>query len=472
MAKRSTSEILEVATTVARALESNNPSKKAKKTKKNNFFINHKEEFMLTWANTYDKLTKEMVEQMLAGKDKVEKFIISIEKCHSTDDHEHIHAYVKMTEKFSTRDHRCFDVYSSLFDNETHSNHPNIKYKGDTIFGKAKKGDKATYDMMKYVIKEDKEPISNFDYQTWMDSFVALGEKDTRRVIIPFYEWIHEKKMPLQEEVYRRIKNNPEWYQNYIDYFLQINSLIKQDFPTEIEMELEPNWDLMFYIPKPIQDWINGFEDWWKKPYDRPKGLWITGCTRSAKTSLIACLGPNNYFPNVWNFDNFTPGKKFNFFDDQDLVFESMEDFRYFKGFCGGQKMITISGKYKKPKTVVNNIPCIWCSNMRFEDQVKDIATRNFIKENMVIVELGNYDLKKVNYPPRTTINGMYWTDFDPKCTYYYYLKMIEKTTDWDKYNYKEEEHQSVVVEPPTSPIQEINDDDTIDLLESDGSSE
>lgn len=427
MVKRNSTEaILDVACSVAKELVTFSPKKKAKKSK-NDFFINHKDEFMLTYANTYNILTKIMVEEMLKSKNNIEKYIISLEHCHNTDDHEHIHVYLKLKSKFSTRDKRCFDVFSSLFNNESHSNHPNIRYKGDSCFGKAKKGDQATYDMVKYVTKEDKEPLSNWNWQEWLEWFELNGKKDTRKVKIPFFDWVHEEPIPLQEEVYRRIRENRDLYQNYLDYFLQINSMIKQDFPTELPCLLTPDFDLKFYIPKKIKDWIDYFEDWWKSPFDRCKGLWITGCTRSAKTSLIATLGPNNYFPNVWNYDNFNEGRKFNFFDDQDVVFESMEDFRYYKGFVGAQKVITISGKYKKPKTVNNNIPCVWCSNMSFHDQVKDVSTRKFIEDNMIIVELGQYDLKKINYPPKHTITGLYWDDYDPKDSYYYFIKNLEK---------------------------------------------
>ena len=451
MPKRTASHILDVACQVAKDIcLIDSPKKKAKKSKKE-FLIDRKVEFMLTYANTYEILTKSMVEQMLKTKDKIENYIICIEKCHNTDDHEHIHVYLKMKNKFSTEDKRYFDVYSSLFTNESHSNHPNIKYKGDTCFGKAKKGDQATYDMVKYVTKEDKDVIANWNWEEWLEWFDLNGKKDTRKVKIPLFDWIHEEPVPLQEEVYRRIRDNRDYFQNYLDYFLQINSMIKQDFPTEIKPLLKPNFDYKFYIPKQLQDWIDYFEDWWKCPSDRCKGLWLTGCSRSAKTSLIATLGPLNYFPNVWNMENFSLGKKLNFFDDQDIVFESLEDFRYFKGFVGAQPVITISGKYKKPKTVENNIPCVWCSNMRFEDQCKSADVRKFVKDNMVIVELGDYDLKKINYPPKSTINGMYWSDYDPKDSYYYFMLELEK--EKKENNVTENDTCIIVNEPCTSSL-------------------
>lgn len=479
MAKRTrVDEIIAVATSSNSTAENNEDlttQNGNKKTKKREWLINKKDEFMLTYANTYHILTKPMVEKMLLNNGQVKHFIICIEKCHNTDDHEHIHAYVKMYRKFTTDDKRYFDVFNDGFNNESHSNHPNIKYKGDSCFGKAKRGDQATYDMIKYVLKEDTEVIANWDYNAWLEWFELHSKKDTRKVTIPFFEWVHEDPKPLQEDVYERIRGKQEWFQNYLDYFLQINGMIKNEFPSERGIVLEPDFNLKFYIPKQIKDWINAFEDWWKngQPNERFKGLWITGCTRSAKTSLVATLGPHNYFPNVWNMENFGNKAKFNFFDDQDLIFETLEDFRYFKGFVGSQKVITISGKYKKPRTVLNGIPCIWCSNMRFEDQCKSEEVRDFVRNNMVIYELGKYDLRKDNYPDSRTMNGMYWSDYDPKDSYYYFLKEIEKTTDWDKYSRIQENEStdsSVNVEPPTSPVVEIDDGAEIELL--DGSPE
>lgn len=464
-----------IATTVDLTKQLTETTSSENKKKKYEFFINKKDEFMLTYANTYHILTKLMVKNTLDNLDAIERYIICIEKCHNTDDHEHIHVYLKMrNKKFSTRDKRYFDVFNDGFNNESHSNHPNIKYKGDYCFGKAKRGDQATYDMIKYVLKEDTEVLSNWDYNAWLEWFELHSKKDTRKVTIPFFEWVHEDPKPLQEEIYERIRGNQEWFQNYLDYFLQINGMIKNEFPSERPVLLEPNFELKFYIPKEIKDWINAFEDWWKngKPGERFKGLWITGCTRSAKTSLIATLGPNNYFPNIWNMENFRNNSKFNFFDDQDWIFETIEDFKLFKGFVGSQNVITIGGKYKKPKTVTNGIPCIWCSNMRFEDQCKSKEVRDFIRNNMIVYELGRYDLRKNNYPNSKTLGGMGWSDYDPKDSYYYFLKEIEKTTNWDKYRIQEEEstNSSLNVEPPTSPIVPIEDGAEIKLL--DGSSE
>eukprot|EP00833_Pecoramyces_ruminatium_P007486 jgi/Orpsp1_1/1181518/evm.model.c7180000077485.1 len=70
MTKRPTSHILDVACAVAKeiCLIDDAPAKKKSKKSKREWFINAKDEFMLTYANTYEILTKSMVECMLKTK--------------------------------------------------------------------------------------------------------------------------------------------------------------------------------------------------------------------------------------------------------------------------------------------------------------------------------------------------------------------------------------------------------------------
>ena len=424
---------------------------RVKKIKKSNeIYINNKRELILTYANTYGILSKSMVEMMLKKTHAAFEYIICLEKCHNTDDHEHIHVYLNWTNKsrFKSNDVRVFDVYDERFTNETKSNHPNIK--GKLEFGNRKKG---SYNMIKYVLKEDKEVISNFDYIQRLKDLDSTSRKETPNAsLIPFFDWIHENPVPTQEEVRERIRGNQEWYNTYINLFLNINGVIKHEFPIRNPPRVIPNFDYEYYIPLDLFKWIEEFENWVEKRYQRPRGLWITGKSRTGKTSLCASLGPYNYFPNIWDMSNFNEGSWYNFFDDQDIIFDSPEAFRYFKPFIGSQDVMTLTDKYKAKRTVTNGIPCIWCSNMRFEEQVTDATTRSYIKKNMVIVELGDYDLLGNNKPPKYTISGLLWKDWYPKASYYYlnYISNIESSNE----NLNEEAGvSSLNVEPPTSPI-------------------
>lgn len=424
------------------------PVKKIKKS--NDIYINNKREFMLTYANTYGILSKDMVEMMLKERHPGFEYIICLEKCHNTDDHEHIHVYLNWTGKnrFKSNDLRVFDVYDDRFTNESKSNHPNIK--GKLEFGNRKKG---SYNMIRYVLKEDNEVLSNFDYEQRLKDLKGKSKRETPDAsIIPFFDWIHENPVPTQEEVRERIRGNIDWYNTYINIFLNINGVIKHEFPIRNPPKVTPKFDYEYTIPLDLYKWIEEFENWVQVRYQRPRGLWITGKSRTGKTSLCASLGPYNYFPNIWDMSNFNEGAWYNFFDDQDIIIDSPEAFRYFKPFIGSQEVMTLTDKYKAKRTVTNGIPCIWCSNLRFEEQVTDASTRAYIKKNMVVVELGEYDLLG-NHPPSHTISSLLWKDWYPKASYYYLNYVSNVLTDNQALNDEANGTDSLNVEPPTSPL-------------------
>lgn len=452
--KRTISEVLEITAavcpspTTSEASTESNGSKRSRK-----LFIDKKKEFILTYANTFGILTKDMVKEML---EKYGKFfyIISLEKCHNTDDHEHIHVYVKCKRgALSTRDIRFFDVTNNGFTNETKSAHPNIKYKND--FGSSARG---SIRMMEYVIKEDTNPLSNFDYISKINELKNTTARHERNTgpdpnIIPFFDWVRETPLPTQDEVRKRIRENREYYQVYVALFLNINGVIKHEFPFTIPPAVLPNFEFEYFIPLKLYHWIMYFERWVAERFDRPKGLWITGLSKTGKTSLCASFGPYNYFPNIWDMGNFQTGKWYNLFDDQDIIFDSPESFRYFKPFIGAQQVMTLTDKYKAKKTVVNGIPCIWCSNLKFEEQVTDVATRDYIRKNMVIVELGQYDLFKKNCPPSHTLTYLQWTDYYPKANYYYlhYVQDLLPPEEVTSEANTPTRDSSLIVEPSTS---------------------
>ncbi|OUM66409.1 hypothetical protein PIROE2DRAFT_59381 [Piromyces sp. E2] len=157
--------------------------------------------------------TKQQVALMFESKNVPSDWIINEEKNHNGDKAlSHIHFYYinYQTNGLYTRDVRYFDV--PYPNDSTHTNHPNIRYKGE--FGKNPK--KATLDMIKYVVKEDQDPIATFDYRLKIAQLEEelLGERNnrgrnSREVLeIPFITWVNEE--PDGEEVKRRIRNNLE----------------------------------------------------------------------------------------------------------------------------------------------------------------------------------------------------------------------------------------------------------------------
>eukprot|EP00833_Pecoramyces_ruminatium_P018277 jgi/Orpsp1_1/1192309/evm.model.d7180000092167.1 len=168
---------------------------------------------------------------------------------------------------------RYFDVFGDKYDNESHSNHQNIRYKGkdDEI--------KDTERMMKYVLKEDEYPLSNFDF----NSELAELEKENKT----------GKKFGglTQEDIRERIRENEDWYKEYYLRFINYSALIKNEFPIRIKEVSKPDFSRPFYIPSSLLEYVKYFENWRLNPFDRPKGLWLTGKAKSAKASFVIFLG-------------------------------------------------------------------------------------------------------------------------------------------------------------------------------------
>lgn len=79
----------------------------------------------------------------------------------------------------------------------------------------------------------------------------------------------------------------------YVNAFINMNmnSLIKHEFPESNQPLVIPNFDFIFYIPNKLNEWILYFYTWVQQHFDGPKGLWLTGVSKSGKTSLCATLG-------------------------------------------------------------------------------------------------------------------------------------------------------------------------------------
>lgn len=404
----------------------------ANKKSKKGFKIDKKSELLLTYADTRGVTTRSDVALMLENKQKNIEFIVSKEKNHNGEIAlDHIHAYLNFIDApLTTRDIRYFDVeYPPEANQPFPTNHPNIRYKNEFN----KNPIQASIDMIEYVTKEDKDPICNFDWQQRLkelkDKLKNKGGKGKDVLEIPFYDWVNEDPRPDGEEVKRRIRTNKIWYDQYCLKFLNFNSLIKAEFDCRRGNE-KPKavYDRTFIIPLKLRNWIKSFEEWRLKKYDRPRGLVLTGPPKSGKTSLLACIGVFSYFPNIWDMKNWEQNAEFNWFEDQDVVFECIEDFRWFKGFIGSQQVLTMTDKYCVKKTVRNDRPCVWTNNNKLTKQVKDDDVLQYFKDNMEIVELGEWDL--IGKYPKSTISGTQWVEWDPKGTWYYQNVIKPATTD------------------------------------------
>lgn len=122
----------------------------------------------------------------------------------------HIHSYVYfVTGVLNNLNVRYFVVNHPPETNQpTPINHPNIRYKGEFN----KNPIQATIDIIKYVTKEDQDPICNFDWKKRLEELeeqLKNGKKHSHEVLeTPFYEWVNEEPRPDGEEVKRRIRSN------------------------------------------------------------------------------------------------------------------------------------------------------------------------------------------------------------------------------------------------------------------------
>ncbi|ORX53734.1 hypothetical protein BCR36DRAFT_582023 [Piromyces finnis] len=103
-----------------------------------------------------------MLENDLKRNNRKWNYIISIEKNHEGYiNHYHIHAYIRCVKKLNTTDLSYFDVLG---------NHPNIQFHSNYRSSKA---------MIKCVLKEYNEPLSNFNYQD------LIADKPKKRTKAP-----------------------------------------------------------------------------------------------------------------------------------------------------------------------------------------------------------------------------------------------------------------------------------------------
>lgn len=496
---------------------------------RNNFYINRKKEFIITFPRDFVYLTsKEIVfAKLSAFFDKHDfEYIIGAE--HNAKEELHYHIYLQCLKPsgFSTRDVTCFDIelpkrivsffdtgdqeYKQLpfdqfnYDEENvkvyldedkeniksykilHSAHPNIVFKGNRY----KDWAKSTVSMIKYVTKEDKEPISNFDWKKLLEHLENKNKKRKYDQVIDdereFFEWIRLKidSGMTDKEVITEIKSKPEFFYVYSKNFRNVNQIIKDFFKRQKPNKPIPFigtywvsndlYDYLIYLDNWVKlyhteiinkiDKNNNYDSVWEKFVknhpERPKSCYITGPGNCGKTSLIACFKSFSYWCNGWNMNNYELRQSFNLFDDYDGQCGGgnwdNSDFNYLKPWFAGQQIISISGKYCAPTNIKNHKPMVFISNYA--------STTRFTEENnKYLKEIDctfiNIDKHMKDKPSRWTIGGFAkYREFDFKTTWTYQ----------NLYDHPDENPAEVVinVEPPASLTD--NEDNTINLIDSD----
>ena len=502
---------------------------------KNNFFINKKKEFIVTYPRDFVHMkTKDFVFNGLKTLLKENKFQYIIGQEHNKSGNIHYHVYLKCLKKngFNTRDQRIFDIplpsrivsfksitgaceeqllYSDFLCNENKVKeyceekgyhtylilkeaHCNIVFKGDKNYEWAKD----TESMIDYVTKEDKNPLSDFDWKTVLENLRKGQDKEkklTKRdeLSYGFFNWLVQEKDSgkTKEEIWNLIQKNPDYvyvaYSNINNTEKVINNLFKNEstpkpvpyygvyhlprelaefldyldnwirlWYTEIIFKLEENKDLKF---------DNLWEDFVKKYNERPKSCYIYGEACSGKTSLLACFYSFSHWCNGWNPNNYNQRTAFNFFDDYDGMCGGgnwdKSDFSYLKPWMGCQQLVSISGKYITPRTVKNHKPCVFISNFKINERFPEDSALNYFKDfGLINVELKGKLYENKN---RRSIGGFCkYIEYDTRNTWVY-KNLINKN---------EEE----IIEISSSPVDIIDltaeDDGSIVLIKDDPDAE
>lgn len=264
-----------------------------------------------------------------------------------------------------------------------------------------------------------------------------------------------------KKEVLDMVQNNTNYYFVYASKYLNYNKLINDSFKNKPSCKIHRDYDLKFWVPNKLYDYLMWLDEWvqkWttgrEKCERRPKGLILIGASRTGKSSLMALLGDYVYFKNIWSSDNWEYLPAYTIMDDMDAADEGKGlSFSWFKPWFGAQDSITITDKYRPKEDINNGKPLIWLNNFDICETFKSPTAQDYIKRNMVYVNIGNRNL----YTKPEGMDIFQYKEFDPKQTWYY-KNVINPTTT----NENEEEHHELVLanQNETTVIVPSDDDD------------
>lgn len=368
--------------------------------------------------------------------------------------------------------------------------HPNIQIKKGSIWSH-------TYYMIRYCLKQylndnddlklpitdERNIICNFQFlnelKVQYEKVKIKHEKkknnnEFQTIEKDFCLWLRDlflnNKSITKNEIFSKICSNEKYSYVYFSKVVNYKNLINDLFKEKPSVKPEPFWGI-YYLPRELYNAMMYLNDWYNdwingniKPNCRPRPIFISGAGKTGKTSLVSCFGTFCYWCNTWNMNNYESLASFNFFDDYD----GSEDFKnnstkdnwyYLKPWIGGQQVLSISGKYKEPKTVINNRPTVFVSNTRFEDRFNEEARKYWKDCNGFIIDL-NDDL--INKKDTRTIGGFSkWVEYDTRNTYYY--QSLEKQEEELKSEISEEYNsQPILIESEDEEVNEDGEDEII----------
>ena len=240
-----------------------------------------------------------------------------------------------------------------------------------------------------------------------------------------------------KNEVLEMIKNNEDYWHIYTSKYVNYSKLINDLFKNKPNSKPKLDFNRKFYLPKKLYEyclWLNKWvENWMTGKTEllehRPLGLVLIGASRTGKTSLMSLFGPFSYFKNVWNIDNWEGLPPYTIMDDMDAGDEGKGlSFCWYKPFFGAQDCMTVTDKYRPKEDIVNGKPLIWINNYDITDTFKSEVAQDYIRKNMIYVNIGN---KPLFEPSPDWIEGRNdYVEFDPKSTWYYQNVISKKNEE------------------------------------------
>lgn len=455
------------------------------------FTINNKKELLITYPTNYcEQLNKTVLVNFFKNlkdnnNNQIFDYIIS-EETGSCKFQDHFHIYLNYIgpkkRGFYTRNHEFFDLtiepiisfylsedenyiedqklFSFFQNNEENikkyltdnnysrykiisSAHPNIKFKSN------KKDDYCadTEQMIEYVTKEDKNPLSSFDWKQLLEDIKKNKKKSSQKrkddleedLILFIRDQILNHPNITRNELFKLCVENKDFCIPLMRKFDNYKKIFDYHFGNPSSPKPKIDYNKKFWVPSKLYEYLIYLDKWVmeshlypEKKEHRPKGLVLTGNSRSGKTSLMLLFGPCSYFKNVWNANDHEELSLYNIFDDFEVVFEKIQDFSLYKGWFGAQDVLTITDKYKPKIDINNGKPIIFINNNKFDDIFINDKVKKYVKDNCEIIELNDEDL--INPKNRSTLGGFFgWTCFDPKSTWWYQNKIYP--TDENKEN-------------------------------------
>ena len=230
-----------------------------------------------------------------------------------------------------------------------------------------------------------------------------------------------------KNEVLKIIKENEDYWHIYTSKYVNYSKLINDLFKNKPNSKPKLDYNRKFYLPKKLYEyclWLNKWvENWMTGKTEllehRPLGLVLIGASRTGKTSLMSLFGPFSYFKNVWNIDNWEGLPPYTIMDDMDAGDEGKGlSFCWYKPFFGAQDCMTVTDKYRPKEDIVNGKPLIWINNYDITDTFKSEVAQDYIRKNMIYVNIGNKPLFEKT--PDWIEGHNDYIEFDPKSTWYY----------------------------------------------------